>query len=150
MDLNDQEELSTNFGNDYSDHFLRTGVLPQAHIQNAANPLVGYPRLQKLHELKKAHTRKHACKPFMATTSLESLPLKLHDWASNNVQFDVVLVGGCFRGNTQPGLFIKSTSRCAYSRDPASHLCGSQALPSKRQNKLLGPGVSGEAKILCF
>lgn len=96
MDLNDQEELSTNFGNDYSDHFLRTGVLPQAHIQNAANPLVGYPRLQKLHELKKAHTRKHACKPFMATTSLESLPLKLHDWASNNVQFDVVLVGGCF------------------------------------------------------
>lgn len=96
MESNDYEDLLTNFGNDYSDHFLRTGVLPQAHIQNASNPLVGYPRLQKLHELKEAHTRKHACKPFMARASLEDLPLKLHDWATNNVQFDVVLVGGCF------------------------------------------------------
>lgn len=87
----------TNFGNDYSDHFLRTGVLPQAHIQNAANPLVGYPRLQRLHDLKAIHTNKHACQPYCASMPIASMPTELHDWAAAGLLFDVVLVGGCFQ-----------------------------------------------------
>lgn len=103
-DSTQEENRATlpNFGNDYSDHFLRTGVLPQAHIMNVSNPLVGYPRLQKLHELKTMHTAKHACKPFCANVSVEDMPEVLSDWASSGVVFDVVLVGGCFK--TTPSL----------------------------------------------
>lgn len=85
-----------NFGNDYSDHFVRTGILPQAHVQNAEIPLVGYPRLQKLHDLKATHTRHYACTPYTSSLSTAEMPHTLHTWAtSDDLQFDVILVGGC-------------------------------------------------------
>lgn len=97
--LENEESIATapNFGNDYSDHFLRTGVLPQAHIQNATNPLIGYPRLQRLHDLKQAHTRKHACQPYCASVPVPSMPDQLINWANAGLMFDVVMVGGCLK-----------------------------------------------------
>lgn len=90
------EEPLANFGNNYSDHYLRTGVFPQAHIQNAANPLVGYPKLQRLHDLKEIHTRKHACRSYSAATAIPDISPRLQQWVQSGVMFDVILVGGCF------------------------------------------------------
>lgn len=98
--------MRTNFGNDYSDHFLRTGILPQAHIMNVSNPLVGYPRLQRLHELKAQRVAENACKPFCASVDVALMPRVLTDWANSGAIFDVVLVGGCFKTQLRPEYLI--------------------------------------------
>ncbi|VVT47033.1 uncharacterized protein SAPINGB_P001510 [Magnusiomyces paraingens] len=90
-------QLFNNFGNDYSDHYLRTGVLPQVHVQNSDMPLVGYPRLQRLHELKATHTLHHACTPYCASMPVPDMPSTLQKWAAHDgLIFDVVMVGGCY------------------------------------------------------
>lgn len=85
----------TNFGNDYCDHFLRTGELPQSHIQNLSDPLIGYPKLQRLHELKAEHNSEHAGKAYGKKVPLSSMSSELNGWAVKSAQFDVVLIGGC-------------------------------------------------------
>jgi N6-adenosine-specific RNA methylase IME4 len=84
-----------NFGNDYNDHYLYTGVLPQSHIMNVLDPLVGYPKLQQLHQLKKAHNNKFACKPFGSRIKPEDMPNRMDTWASEGINFDVVMINGC-------------------------------------------------------
>ncbi|KAA8914784.1 hypothetical protein TRICI_002818 [Trichomonascus ciferrii] len=86
-----------NFGNDYCDHYLRSGVLPQSHIRNIVEPLTGYPKLQRLHELKQTHNRKHAGKAFGRRVAPEDMAEELFKWTnqSGNLNFDVVMVNGC-------------------------------------------------------
>jgi N6-adenosine-specific RNA methylase IME4 len=86
-----------NFGNDYCDHYLRSGVLPQSHIRNIVQPLTGYPKLQRLHELKQTHNRKHAGKAFGRQVAPEDMADELSKWTnhSGNLNFDVVMVNGC-------------------------------------------------------
>lgn len=95
------EELSkiplSNFGNDYSQHYVTTGVFPQTHIQNALDPAVGYPRIKELLMLKAQHFLKHACHPYLSRLPIAEMPAKLDQWATNDkLTFDVVLVGGCY------------------------------------------------------
>lgn len=84
-----------NFGNDYNDYFLRSGVLPQCHIMNAEDPLTGYPRLQKLHVLKRAHTERYAGKAFGRNVEPSLMRQELLTWASQSLNFDVIMIGGC-------------------------------------------------------
>ncbi|AOW02999.1 hypothetical protein B0I72DRAFT_138020 [Yarrowia lipolytica] len=85
-----------NFGNDYSDVFLHTQhTLPQSHVQNAAKPLEGYPRLQELHRLKAEQVALSACKRFGSRTPQPQIQPKLEEWVKQGLEFDVVMVGGC-------------------------------------------------------
>lgn len=85
----------SNFGNDYSDYYSRTGVLPQSHILNIENPQAGYPKLQRLHDLKKLHTKFHAGPPQGRRSMPSEQPFLLHDLIDSGAQFDVVMVHGC-------------------------------------------------------
>lgn len=84
-----------NFGNDYNLYYHFTGKLPQTHVLNTENPFAGYPKLTRLHELKAKHNAKHAHAPMGECCSLKDLPEKLAGWAADDIQFDVVMIGGC-------------------------------------------------------
>lgn len=91
----DQEPVDHNFGNDYSDYYLRTGVLPQSNIRNIVEPLIGYPKLQRLHQLKLAHNLKYASKPYGRRIDPKHMPGELNNWISQAMNFDVVMINGC-------------------------------------------------------
>lgn len=92
----DQENQGPhNFENDYCDHYLRTGVLPQVHIRNISNPLTGYPKLQRLHDLKQNHNKKYAGKSFGRKIEPDDMCEELNKWVGQNVNFDIVMVNGC-------------------------------------------------------
>lgn len=104
-DSDSNKTMLSNFGNDYNDHFVHTGIFPQTHIQNAADPLIGYPRLQTLHELKAEHTLKYACAQYSSRLSLDTMADTLQHWAAvDGLQFDVVLVGGCYKASSYESL----------------------------------------------
>lgn len=93
-----------NFGNDYSDIFLHTqNVLPQSHVQNAANPLEGYPRLQELHQLKSEQVSQKACKKYGARCELRDIQGELENWIKQGAEFDVIMIGGCPGDSNQCG-----------------------------------------------
>lgn len=95
--INKFEKVS-NFGNDYNSYYVQTGVFPQTHVQNVENPLVGYPRLQKLHELKAQLVLEKACDPYCSKMPVQAMSKQLTSWANiDNLKFDVVLVGGCYQ-----------------------------------------------------
>lgn len=124
-----------NFGNDYSYYYVKTGIFPQTHIQNSEVPLVGYPKLQLLHELKGPHTRHYACTPYTyhLITTTERVQIKdinnqkkshhqqqqkislsslLSSWISSSMlTFDVVLIGGCYRPTSSPFLNFSQLSQ---------------------------------------
>lgn len=85
----------SNFGNDYSDYYARTGILPQTHILNIENPQIGYPKLQRLHELKRLHTMAHTELPRGERMLPSEQPFLLNSLIESDAQFDVVMVHGC-------------------------------------------------------
>lgn len=103
---------SFNFGNDYSDVFLHTQqVLPQSHVQNAAHPLEGYPRLQELHRLKAEQVALSACKRFGSRTPRPQIQAKLDEWVKQGLEFDVVMIGGCPGDSNQSGNGVRLPTR---------------------------------------
>lgn len=88
-------DYSHNFGNDYNDHYLHSGVLPQAHIMNSDQQFVGYPKLIKLQQLKEAHNKKYARLRMGCRLSPEKMQGRLNEWAAQGCNFDVVVVNGC-------------------------------------------------------
>ncbi|ODQ63083.1 hypothetical protein NADFUDRAFT_53731 [Nadsonia fulvescens var. elongata DSM 6958] len=85
---------TTNFGNDYTDHFIHTGSLPQSHITNRRAPQEGYPKLKELHSLKAQQVQAYANPPYSikcpSGSAMNERLLSLLQ--RNGVQFDVVLV----------------------------------------------------------
>lgn len=90
-----RKESVVNFGNDHSDFYVHTGKLPQCNVTNIENPVEGYPRLERLHELKRAHFDAHAVAPLGAKVAPYDLQTTLTQWADADTHFDVVLIGGC-------------------------------------------------------
>jgi mRNA m6A methyltransferase non-catalytic subunit len=88
-------DYSHNFGNDYNDHYLHSGVLPQFHIMNNEEQFVGYPKLIKLHQLKEAHNKKFAGSMYGCRVPPSQMPHRLNEWTSQGVNFDVVMINGC-------------------------------------------------------
>lgn len=86
-----------NFGNNNTDYYIHTGTLPQCNVTNIENPVEGYPRLERLHELKRAHFKANAVPALGVRVPPSSMLSTLNSWLETdaNTNFDVVLIGGC-------------------------------------------------------
>ncbi|QPG76059.1 hypothetical protein FOA43_003445 [Brettanomyces nanus] len=82
------------YKNDYSNHYIHSGVLPVGYIRNAKQQVDGYPKLQKLYRLKDQQVRKYATLPFGARVKTEDLIPTLNSWVYDyHLQFDVIMIG---------------------------------------------------------
>lgn len=79
--------------NDYSDNHIHTGISPIVFIQNISNPEEGYPKLTRLHDLKREQTQNHAVKPFGARVATNQIISTLNYWINKGVKFDVIMIG---------------------------------------------------------
>lgn len=86
---------TSNFGNDYSSYYVNSKVLPQNFVQNIDSPQMGYPRLQKLHELKREHTAAFSALPVSVRVPSVSIPEYVDKLGDSGARFDVVMVHGC-------------------------------------------------------
>ncbi|CAK9436444.1 uncharacterized protein LODBEIA_P10020 [Lodderomyces beijingensis] len=79
---------------DYTNHYIHTGEYSTKFIRNVANPLDGYPKLDKLHHLKKAQIQKHATKPYGVRCSTDKIIPTLNSWIEkHDLKFDVIMIG---------------------------------------------------------
>ncbi|KAI5948763.1 KAR4 [Candida theae] len=79
---------------DYSNHYIHTGEYATKFIRNVVNPLDGYPKLNKLHELKKQQVAKHATKAFGVRCPTDKIVPTLNTWIQkHNLKFDVIMIG---------------------------------------------------------
>ncbi|WPK23200.1 hypothetical protein PUMCH_000428 [Australozyma saopauloensis] len=78
---------------DYSNHYIHTGHYPTQVIRNVNFQTDGYPKLQKLKDLKEAQVERHATKPFGAKVQTDQMISVLNKWASQGLQFDVIMIG---------------------------------------------------------
>lgn len=81
--------------NDYANEFIHTGTNPITHVRNASKPREGYPKLEKLHQLKEIKVAEHAVKPYGCRISTPPLMIqKLNNWiTSHALVFDVIMIG---------------------------------------------------------
>lgn len=86
---------TSNFGNDYSSYYVNSKVLPQKFVQNIESPHMGYPRLQKLHELKNEHTAAFSASPVSIRVPSSAIPSFLDTLGSSGARFDVIMIHGC-------------------------------------------------------
>lgn len=79
---------------DYSNHYLHSGIYPTSYIRNVEHQTDGYPKLQKLKELKEDQVKKHAVMPYGARCAVDSIVPTLTLWANDfGLQFDVIMIG---------------------------------------------------------
>lgn len=81
--------------NNYVNHYVCTGELPTKYIRNIESPVDGYPRLQRLKQLKQAQVEAHAVKPYGCRVDSGNIVPTLNLWIVNHgLQFDVIMIGG--------------------------------------------------------
>lgn len=86
--------MSTIRENDYSNHYIHSKRPPIKHVRNIQNPMEGYPKLQKLHQLKKNQILQHAVKPYGCKITSELIIPTLKSWINDyELQFDVIMIG---------------------------------------------------------
>ncbi|KAI5969301.1 KAR4 [Candida margitis] len=79
---------------DYNNHYIHSGEYATRFIRNVINPLDGYPKLNKLHELKRQQVEKHATKAFGVRCSTDKIVPTLNNWIEkHNLKFDVIMIG---------------------------------------------------------
>jgi len=79
---------------DYNNHYIHSGEYATKFIRNVVNPLDGYPKLNKLHELKKQQVAKHATKAFGVRCPTDKIVPTLNTWIQkHNLKFDVIMIG---------------------------------------------------------
>ena len=79
---------------DYSNRYVHTRLSPVGEVRNIQNPAEGYPKLQKLHQLKHAQTGKHVVKPYGCRVEPNQMIPTLNSWINNyKLQFDVIMIG---------------------------------------------------------
>lgn len=84
---------------DYSNNYLYTGYTPQKHVSNIENPVEGYPKLQKLFELKDQQISKYTTTPFGCRINIDQMVPTLNYWIQKEkLSFDVVMIG-CLSDN---------------------------------------------------
>lgn len=82
------------FENDYSNHFVHSRQSSTRYIRNVNLPMEGYPKLQKLKELKAKQVQQHATKPFGARVEPQKIVSTLQKWVNDYaIQFDVIMIG---------------------------------------------------------
>ncbi|CAH2354347.1 karyogamy protein Kar4p [[Candida] railenensis] len=84
--------LCTN--SDFTDNYIHTGSPPISHVENSVNPLEGYPKLQKLRQLKSKQVADHATRPFGCRRKPDQIIPTVEKWiVENKLQFDVIMIG---------------------------------------------------------
>ncbi|VEU24340.1 DEKNAAC105522 [Brettanomyces naardenensis] len=82
------------FKNDYSNHYIHSGVLPVRYIRNAKQQVDGYPKLQRLYRMKEQQVKKYATRPFGARVKTDDFVSTLNSWVYDyHLQFDVIMIG---------------------------------------------------------
>lgn len=79
---------------DFSNHYIHSRELSTSHIRNIDFPMEGYPKLQKLKELKAVQVAKHASQPYGVRVNTQLIVPTLNKWVNNfSLQFDVIMIG---------------------------------------------------------
>lgn len=79
---------------DYTNNHVHTGKLPVEFIENIQNPLEGYPKLQKLRQLKRKQVLDHATRPYGCRVAPDRIIPTLNRWINiHKLQFDVIMIG---------------------------------------------------------
>ncbi|KAK6456481.1 uncharacterized protein RJT20DRAFT_128399 [Scheffersomyces xylosifermentans] len=79
---------------DYNNHYIHTGQSPVSQIRNIKNPIEGYPKLNKLHTLKKAQVVKHSTKPYGVRIRSDRIIPTINSWIEQySLKFDVIMIG---------------------------------------------------------
>lgn len=82
------------FESDYSNNYIHSNNPPIHYIENINDPLEGYPKLRKLHELKKAQISDHATDRYGVRCEPHQIIPTLNTWINQyRLQFDVIMVG---------------------------------------------------------
>lgn len=80
--------------NDYSNSYIHTGELPSKFVRNVKNPVEGYPKLQRLFQLKERQTQAYACTPFGSRVDIDNMVPTLNKWIhKDKLVFDVIMIG---------------------------------------------------------
>ncbi|CCH45416.1 Karyogamy protein KAR4 [Wickerhamomyces ciferrii] len=80
--------------NDYSNHYIHTGEQPSKFVRNVKNPVEGYPKLQRLFQLKERQTQAYACTPFGSRCEVDNMVPTLKKWINKDqLVFDVIMIG---------------------------------------------------------
>ncbi|KAH3668833.1 hypothetical protein OGAPHI_002588 [Ogataea philodendri] len=91
---NDHKSTVACYKNDYSNHYIHSGVLPVKYVRNASQPVEGYPKLQKLVKLKEQQVSNFATKAYGSRVKPEKMVDTLNKWIyEDNLQFDVIMIG---------------------------------------------------------
>lgn len=78
---------------DYSNRYLHSGKYPTIFIRNVDIQTDGYPKLQKLKELKSAQVAQHSVKPYGKRCATTDIIPTLNEWVNRGLQFDVIMIG---------------------------------------------------------
>ena len=79
---------------DYCNHYVHTGEPGVKFIRNVKNPLEGYPKLAKLHHLKRLQIKKHTSQAYGVRCTTGEIVPTLNRWIENyNIRFDVIMIG---------------------------------------------------------
>lgn len=82
------------FSNDFSNDFVHTRQPSTQYIRNVDRPTEGYPKLQKLKDLKQKQVDKHAVKPYGVRVDTNKIVPLLNSWVKDyTLQFDVIMIG---------------------------------------------------------
>lgn len=85
--------------NDYSNSYIHKNSLPQKHVSNINNTVDGYPKLQKLFQIKEQQVFQHATTPFGCKATVDQMVPTLNHWIQKDkLTFDVVMIG-CLTDN---------------------------------------------------
>lgn len=80
--------------NDFSNNYVHTRRLPTGYIRNVELPTDGYPKLQRLKELKAEAVANHAVKPYGVHVDTSQIVPTLNMWSKEHaLQFDVIMIG---------------------------------------------------------
>lgn len=80
--------------NDFSNQFVHSREISTEYIRNVDHPMEGYPKLQKLKELKAKQVAKHAGKPYGVRVDTQQIVPTLNKWVNDfSLQFDVIMIG---------------------------------------------------------
>lgn len=84
--------VSNNY-NDYSNNYIHSIEKPIKFIRNIENPLIGYPKLNKLIELKSKAIKTFKIKPFGKTLQINQMLPFLNKLVNYQLKFDIIIIG---------------------------------------------------------
>lgn len=86
--------------NNYSNHYVKSDILPTSFVTNISNSLEGYPKLLRLRELKLVQIQQYSVKSYGSRIQPLDMVSRLTSLCDiYKLQFDVIMIGGI--SNTQ-------------------------------------------------